>query len=104
MKQEMAPCEQDIPADGIWDNYDKLTNSTCSFCAARCKTPEINNKVGFFDGFQGRLVGITYGAIIAFTILWQVYICLWRNKKIQEEWDRLASTGRESFRGPQKIN
>lgn len=103
MKQAMAPCETDIPDNGIWDNYNNLTNSTCSFCAARCAAPDIDNSVGFFDGFQSRVVGITYGAIIGFTIIWQIYICLYRNKKIQEEWDALAANGRDSFKG-QKIN
>jgi hypothetical protein len=37
-----------------------------------CEAPDVNAEIGFFDGFDGKLVGIAYGSLIAFSILFQL--------------------------------
>jgi len=71
------------------DGYANLKNSSCSFCSEMCEPPDIDASIGFFDGFSGKTVGITYGALIAFSVLWQVYVQCVRNPKVQREWDSI---------------
>lgn len=99
MTQKMYACETDIPKDGIWEKYTDIGNTTCSFCAKMCQAPDIDNSVGFFDGFAGRAVLITYIVIVVFTLLYQVYVQFFRNKQIDKEWDELTATNRDSLRG-----
>lgn len=70
MTEKMDTCETDVPASGDWDGYTGIGNATCSFCAKKCNAPDIDSSVGFFDGFAGRSVWITYVVIIAFTVVW----------------------------------
>ena len=85
----MDPCETLVPADQQWDGYTNVKNASCSFCAAVCKVPDINNSVGFFDGFQTSIVVITYGSLLAFTVVWQVYLKFFRQKKVDAEWEEV---------------
>lgn len=41
----------------------------------------MNASIGFFDGFDGVLVAIVYGALIAFSVLFQVVRNKFFNKK-----------------------
>ena len=100
----MDNCETPLPASGLWDGYEKVGNSTCSFCAAMCKAPAVNSAVGFFDGFNGKAVLITYIVIVSFSIAWYCYMSRIRQKAVDREWDELKSDGRESLRGEGKIN
>jgi len=65
-----TPCETIVPSDGIINNYTGLLNSTCSYCAASCSAPPVDAKIGFLDGFNGKLVGFCYVGFISFTVIY----------------------------------
>ena len=46
----------------------------------------MNSAIGFFDGFDGVLVGIVYGSLIGFSIVFQLirYYCIKKNAKKAE--------------------
>ena len=67
---KLYPCEYEVPANGSVDGYPNVKGSSCSFCDAMCSQPDVDDSIGFFDGFDTKLVSITYGVLILFTILW----------------------------------
>ena len=77
---EAYPCETDIPEDGVFDGYQSNTNSTCAFCSGRCVAPDVNDNIGFLDGFNWHLVGWSYFCFIIFTIVYQVLACVCKQK------------------------
>jgi hypothetical protein len=52
------------------DGYVNVKNASCTFCDEICQPPEIDSSIGFFDGFDGKSVGIYYGIFIGLSILW----------------------------------
>jgi len=46
-----------------------------------CAAPAVDSKIGFFDGFNGRLVGYCYLAFIGFTVIYQVLLIVMRKKQ-----------------------
>mmetsp|Transcript_32901 Transcript_32901/g.50309 ORF Transcript_32901/g.50309 Transcript_32901/m.50309 type:complete len:125 (-) Transcript_32901:16-390(-) len=88
----MHPCGEDV-GNGTVDGYTDLTNSDCAFCDDVCEPPEIDSTIGFFDGFNGKAVGITYGVIIAFTIVYQIFYCKVQKPKIEAEFNEIAESG-----------
>jgi len=53
------------PENASVDGYSNVYNSTCNFCDALCKPPDVNGEIGFFDGGNWVLVGI-YTAVAVF--------------------------------------
>ncbi|CDW90740.1 UNKNOWN [Stylonychia lemnae] len=78
-------CDELVPTNGIFDNYIDCQNCTCAYCDKACKPPEVSADIGFFDGFNKELVGISYGVLIGFTIIFQLirHFCL--KRKLQAE-------------------
>lgn len=66
------PCSYSVPPDGMLEGYDKVTNSTCSYCADACSPPVVDDHIAFLDGFNWTLVGYTYLAYALFTLLFQL--------------------------------
>eukprot|EP00347_Sterkiella_histriomuscorum_P014918 403359016 len=72
LNDNIHPCSDVVPADGVFDQYANCKNCTCATCDQACQAPNVNAEIGFFDGFNGTLVGISYGALIAFSIIFQL--------------------------------
>lgn len=70
METEVYPCDYPIPSNKTIDGYPNVKSTSCSFCDAMCEQPDVDDSIGFFDGFDKKTVGITYGSLIVFTILW----------------------------------
>ena len=49
-----------------------MGNCSCAACDQACPAPPVDASIGFFDGFDGALVAIVYGALIVFSIIYQV--------------------------------
>lgn len=62
-------CGYAVPSDGTYLNYTKVSNCTCTYCDEACVPSTISNAIGFFDGFDVALVGITYGVLVAFSVI-----------------------------------
>lgn len=78
-------CDEVVPGDKTFDQYANCNNCTCAYCDSACKPPEVSADIGFFDGFNGELVGISYGVLIAFSIIFQLLRCYCAKKqKINE--------------------
>lgn len=50
-------------------NYTDVKNCTCTYCEEACKPTTISDVIGFFDGFNGLLVGIVYAILLIFSIV-----------------------------------
>lgn len=74
-----TPCESMIP-DGILNNYTDVTTCACTYCAAVCSAPVVDDVIGFLDGFNGKTVGYSYIGFVSFTILYQLSIWVFRKK------------------------
>lgn len=66
------PCDTLAPANGSFGNYTEVGNCSCASCDTACPAPPVNASIGFFDGFNGALVGIVYGALILFSVIFQL--------------------------------
>ena len=64
-----------------------------------CEQPDVDASIGFFDGFDVKTVGITYGSLIVFTIIWQIYIQCLRKPKIDKEWDKIVQENTSKYMG-----
>ena len=49
-----------------------MGNCSCAACDQACPAPPVDASIGFFDGFDGGLVAIVYGVLIAFSIVFQI--------------------------------
>lgn len=81
-------CDAAVPEDQILNNYTGILNSTCSYCAAICSAPPVDDKIGMFDGFNGKLVGYCYIGFVSFTILYQLvlyFACKKQKKAVYNE-------------------
>lgn len=47
----------------------------------------VNADIGFFDGFNGKLVGIVYGSLIGFSIIFQLVRCYCMKKNAVKDKD-----------------
>ena len=45
------------------ESYTGVINSTCSYCADVCVAPDVDTKIGFFDGFNVLLWGCTFAGL-----------------------------------------
>lgn len=62
-----------------------------------CDSPDVDDSIGFFDGFDKKTVGITYGVLIGFTLVWQVYVQCVRKPKIDKEWKELVNENTSKY-------
>jgi hypothetical protein len=86
----MHDCEEEIPWPvATVDGYTDVKNSSCTFCAAKCKAPSIDTKIHFFDGMKKNSVGITYGVLLGITLIYQLYNYFIRKPKIEKEYQDL---------------
>jgi hypothetical protein len=67
--EEAYPCNYSVPTNGSLGNYTKVGNCSCVSCDANCPAPPVDASIAFFSGFDGALVGIVYGSLIAFSIV-----------------------------------
>lgn len=51
----------------------------------------MDDTINFFDGFDGKTVGIVYGILIAFSILYQIWVCVYRDTKAKTELEELKN-------------
>lgn len=72
LRTDVYPCNTVIPEDGNFGDYSNVGNCSCAACDQACPAPPVDAHVGFFDGFDGALVAIVYGALILFSIVFQV--------------------------------
>lgn len=72
MSTEVYPCNFKVPANGNFTGYTKVGNCSCASCDQACPAPPVDAFIGFFDGFNGVLVAIVYGGLIAFSVVFQV--------------------------------
>lgn len=75
---EAFSCAYPVPDDGLINSYPNNYNTTCSYCSEICQAPAVNANIGFFDGFNFKIVGWSYLAFILFTIAFQLiahFIC-----------------------------
>ena len=86
------PCES-TPADGMVNNY-TASQCSCSFCAASCTAPPVNDVIGFLDGFNGKLVGYSYIGFFAFTILYQLALYFVCKRKTSSNIDSTISASK----------
>jgi predicted cobalt transporter CbtA len=68
-------------------------NCSCAACDAACPAPPVDATIAFFAGFDGILVGIVYGALIVFSIVFQLV-----RAKLQSKVD--PSSGEEDASSP----
>ena len=87
------PCDTAVPANGSFGNYTKVGNCSCAACDAACPAPPVDATIAFFAGFDGILVGIVYGALIVFSIVFQLV-----RAKLQSKVD--PSSGEEDATSP----
>ena len=66
------PCDTVIPSNGSFSNFSKVGNCSCVSCDAACPAPPVDATIAFFAGFDGILVAIVYGALIVFSIVFQL--------------------------------
>lgn len=50
-----------------------------------CEAPDVSSAIGFFDGFDGKLVAIVYGSLIGFSILFQVARYYWNKRNAKDD-------------------
>ena len=67
----MFPCNTEVPISGNFSNYTKVGNCSCAACDQACPAPPVDAFIGFFDGFNGLLVGLVYGGLILFSVGFQ---------------------------------
>ena len=65
-------------------------------CDALCEPPAVNGDIGFFDGFDGKLVGIAYGVIIFLSIVIQVIRCFCCAASIEAKYDEIVGDDMQS--------
>ena len=65
--------------------YVNVTEPTCTFCEEVCEPPNVDDHIGFFDGFDTTTVSGVYGGLLGFTLLYQIYICKFRSAKAHAE-------------------
>jgi len=81
-------CDYKVPVvngTGVVNGYTGIDNSSCSFCQDACIAPDVDITIGFLDGFSWKLVGITYGCFIAFSVIVELVNCYLRGKRGEEE-------------------
>jgi hypothetical protein len=84
LAEHAISCGTKLPESGEWEGYKNLKNCTCTYCSDSCTQTSISNEVGFFDGFNGGLVLIVYGILIAFSIIFQLIKYFMVTKKLKE--------------------
>lgn len=78
-------CDYPVPQNMSVDGYQGCNNCSCASCDYACTAPQVNAAIGFFDGFDGALVGIVYGVLIAFSIIFQLFRHFCFKKKNESE-------------------
>lgn len=81
MIDEVHECNEIVPSNGSFNSYSNVRNCSCQSCDKSCLAPNVNGDIGFFDGFDGKVVGIVYGALVAFSIIFQVLKYYYFNKR-----------------------
>ncbi len=78
------PCDTVIPSNGSFANFSNVGNCSCAACDLSCPAPPVDASIGFFDGFDGILVAIVYGALVAFSIVYTLIKQKFLNKADSE--------------------
>ena len=84
LNDHVHSCSDKVPADGNFEGYSGIKNCTCAFCDEACEKPAVNSDISFFDGFDGELVGIVYGCLIVFSIVFQYGKHKYVQRKLKE--------------------
>ena len=50
------------------DGY-KSPDAACTFCDEKCEKPNVDDFIGFFDGFDKTAVGISYAVLVPLSII-----------------------------------
>ena len=56
-----------------------------------CKAPTIDTNIYFYDGMDGKTVGITYGVLLGLTVLYQIFTFFVRKPRIEKEYEELVN-------------
>jgi len=76
------------------DGY-KSDNAKCTFCDEICEKPNVDSYIGFFDGFDSKAVGISYGILIPISIILEIVICVFMKPKYKRELEELKENDPE---------
>lgn len=66
------PCNTLIPQNGSFADFTGVGNCSCAACDLSCPAPPVDASIGFFDGFDWKLVAIVYGILVAFSIVYTI--------------------------------
>lgn len=88
LSSDAYPCSTKDPKLA---GYVNVTDPSCTFCDEVCQPPDVDDTIGFFDGFSGKTVGIVYGCLLAFSLLYQIWVCVYRDKKAHAELEELKN-------------
>ena len=80
LKSDAYPCSYKAK-DQQLAGYINVTDPTCTFCEEVCQPPDVDDSIGFFDGFDTMEVGIVYGTLLVFTLLYQIWVCKYQKPK-----------------------
>jgi hypothetical protein len=75
------PCNYSVPENRTIKNYTVKANCSCAFCDSACPAPSVDGTINFFDGFDGILVAIVYGALVLFSIVYNLVRYFFFNKR-----------------------
>lgn len=80
------PCNYPVPDNHTINNFTVKANCS-AFCDSACPAPSVDGTINFFDGFDGILVAIVYGALVLFSIVYNLVRYFFFNKRgdISEE-------------------
>ena len=85
MVDNVHSCNEQPLANHTLDGYQNVDACTCAYCDDACPKPNVDASIGFFDGFDGALVGIVYGCLVAFSVIFQVAKYFYVKKKLEKE-------------------
>lgn len=78
MSESYPSCNENF--DDLF-GYKNITACSCNSCKEACSAAKLDAKLLFFDGFNGLLVGLSYGAIVIITVV-LIFIKRAYNKKL----------------------
>lgn len=93
----MYDCSYQVPSDGIVDNFPKVKNSTCSYCAEVCEPPQIDMTIHFLDGFSGSSGWLALGLFLGITLVIQAYQCCYKKPRVEKEWEEIVKDTTNRF-------
>lgn len=82
----MHPCYEKLPENKTVDGYPNLKDSNCNYCREMCEKLLVDDKIGFFDGFDIKESLWLVLSIAGFSFLYQLFIHFYRNPKLIKEY------------------